>query len=68
VAEVVRGGAAQKAGVREGDVIVSVDGRAARGPRDVADAVQRRKPGDRVVVVVKRGDRELTLRATLGSR
>src|SRR3954454_17893105 len=67
VADVVRGGAAQKAGVREGDVIVSVDARPARGPGDVADAVQRRKPGDRVVVVVKRGDRELTLRVTLGS-
>ena len=68
VAEVVRGAAAQKAGVREGDVIVSVDGRAARGAGDVAEAVRRRKPGDRVVVVVRRGDRELTLRATLGSR
>jgi putative serine protease PepD len=68
VADVVRGGAAQKAGVREGDVIVSVDGRAARGAGDVAEAVRRRKPGDRVVVVVRRGDRELTLRATLGSR
>src|SRR4051794_2056886 len=68
VAGVVRGGAAQKAGIRRGDVIVSIDGRPARGPGDVAEAVQRHKPGDRIVVVVKRGDRELTLRATLGRR
>src|SRR3954452_23955339 len=60
VADVVRGGAAQKAGIRKSDVIVSVDGRRARGPRDVAAAVQRRKPGDRVAVVVRRGDRQLT--------
>ena len=68
VVEVVPNGAAARAGVREGDVIVSVDGRPARGQGDVARAVQRRKPGDRIVVVVRRGDREVTLRARLGTR
>ena len=68
VVEVVPNGAAARAGMREGDVIVSVDGRPARGPGDVARAVQRRKPGDRIVVVVRRGDRDITLRARLGSR
>src|SRR5215217_3935917 len=41
VAQVERGGAAQKAGIRRGDVIVSVEGRAVRGPDAVAAAVQR---------------------------
>jgi putative serine protease PepD len=68
VSEIVRGGGAQRAGVREGDVIVSVDGRPAREPGDVARAVQRRKPGDRIEVVVRRGEREVTLRARLGTR
>jgi S1-C subfamily serine protease len=68
VVEVVPNGAAARAGLREGDVIVSVDGRPARGPGDVARAVRRRKPGDRIVVVVRRGDREVTLRARLGTR
>ena len=68
VNEVVRGGAAEKAGVRRGDVIVSVDGRRTRAQRDVAGAVGRRKVGDTVAIVVRRGDREVTLRAKLGER
>ena len=68
VVEVVERGAAARAGMREGDVIVSVDGRPARGPGDVARAVQRRKPGDRIAVVVRRDARELTLRPRLGTR
>jgi S1-C subfamily serine protease len=68
VVEVVPDEAADDAGIREGDVIVSVDGRPARGPGDVARAVQRRKPGDRVVVVVRRDGREVTARVVLGTR
>jgi len=68
VVDVVRRGAADRAGIREGDVVVSVDGRPAREPGDVARAVQRRKPGDQVTVVVRRDDRRLTLRAKLGKR
>jgi len=68
VGQVERGGAAQKAGIRRGDVIVSVEGRAVRGPDGVAGAVQRHKPGDRVEVVVERDGRRVTVSATLGSR
>jgi putative serine protease PepD len=63
-----RRGAAQKAGIRRLDVIVSVDGRPARGPGDVAKAVQRRKPGDRIEVVLERNGRRVTVQATLGKR
>ena len=68
VTEVVRGGSAEKAGVRRGDAIVSVDGRRTGSQRDVARAVTRRKVGDTVAVVVRRGDREVTLRAKLAER
>ena len=68
VEEVARGAAAAKAGVRRGDVIVSVDGRRTRSQRDLARAVTRRKIGDTVAVVVRRGNRELTLRAKLTER
>jgi S1-C subfamily serine protease len=68
VQQVVRGGSAQKAGIRRGDVIVSVDGRRTRAPEDLVRAVARHKPGETAVVVVRRGDRELTVRAKLGTR
>ena len=63
-----RNGAAQKAGIRRLDVIVSVDGRPVRGLGDVPEAVQRRKPGDRVEVVLERDGRRVTVQATLGKR
>jgi putative serine protease PepD len=68
VAQVVPGGAADKAGVRRGDAIASVDGRPTRSPADVARVVARHKPGETVAVVVRRDGRERTLRATLGTR
>jgi putative serine protease PepD len=68
VADVVHGGAADTAGIRSGDAIVSVDGGRTRTPDDVARAVARHKPGETVTVVVRRGSRQLTLRAKLGSQ
>jgi S1-C subfamily serine protease len=68
VTDVVSGGPADDAGVREGDTTVSVDGRRARESGDVADAVQRRRPGDRITVVVRRDGREVELRVRLGTR
>ena len=68
VTDVVSGGPADDAGLREGDAIVSVDGRRVREAGDVADAVQRRRPGDRVRIVARRGGREVTVTARLGTR
>jgi putative serine protease PepD len=68
IAGLEAGGPAADAGLRRGDVIVSVDGRAVRSARDVASAVQRRRVGDRVTVVVRRGGRRVTVRAKLEQR
>ena len=68
VSEVVRGGAADDAGIREGDTIVSVDGQAVRSARDLARAVQRHRVGETVDVVIRRGDRRITVRAKLEAR
>jgi putative serine protease PepD len=68
VASVVRGGPAADAGVRRGDVIVSIDGRPVRSSADVVREVQRHRVGDRVAVVVRRGERRLELRVRLDAR
>lgn len=54
--------------VEEGDVIVSVDGRAADSPSVVREAVRAHRPGDTVTIVVRRGAEELTIHPVLGER
>ena len=65
---VTPGGPAQRAGLRTGDVVVSVDGHAVSEPGDVTDALDGSEPGDSVEVEIERdGDRE-RLDITLGTR
>ena len=68
VAGVVAGGPADDGGLRVGDRIVSVGGRAISEPADVASAVVARKPGDEVRIRVRRGGSERTLTVKLGTR
>jgi S1-C subfamily serine protease len=63
-----RDGPAARAGLREDDVIVAIDGREVRRPDDVAETVERRRPGERVEIVAQRGERRVTLRAELAER
>jgi S1-C subfamily serine protease len=68
VAQVTPRGPADDAGVRDGDVIVELGGRAVHSPNDLARAIARRSPGDAVEVVVERGGRRVTARAELAER
>jgi len=68
VADLVRGGPAEAAGVRRGDVIKRVDGEAVQDPEDVAAAIGDNEPGDEVSVVVERDGLTRTLDVTLGKR
>lgn len=65
IAEVVSGGAAQKAGVKAGDVLVSIDGKAVKKGSAVQEAINRYRPGDEVTLVVLRKGKELSLKAKL---
>jgi S1-C subfamily serine protease len=68
VGQTVDGGPAAKAGLRQGDRIVRIAGADVREPDDVSTAVNARKPGDKVeIVVVRDGDRR-TLNVTLGAQ
>jgi serine protease Do len=68
VANVTPGSAAEVAGLRTGDVITSIDGKAVKGAQDVTAAVSGRKPGDQIKVTVRRGDETKTLDVKLGER
>lgn len=62
---VVRGSPAEKAGVRPDDLVFRVDGRTIRTCRDFDEALETRRPGETVAVVLKRGQRMLSVELTL---
>jgi DNA-binding NtrC family response regulator len=59
IVDVTPGGIADVAGLREGDVIVAVDGKRIAGTLDYAFRVLRREPGERVTLVVSREGRHI---------
>ena len=57
-----------KAGLKAGDIIVEFDGKAVKDLYEYTDALQARKPGDTVSIVVLREGARVRLTATLGRR
>ena len=66
--DVVDGGPAADAGLRDGDLITKVDGDEARDADAVRDAVTAKMPGDELRVEVRRGDETETFDVELGAR
>jgi putative serine protease PepD len=66
VAQVVSGGAAEKAGVRTGDVITALDDRIVTSSVDLTAAVRSTPPGKTVTLTVERGGSSRTVQVTLG--
>lgn len=66
IADVVPGGPAQLAGVQKGDQILSVDGKSTDSYLALRRAIEAHRVGDTVAVKVRRGEKEITLRVTLG--
>lgn len=64
---VTKGGPADKAGLKAGDVITSVDGKPIEDATDLIAQIRSRAPGDRIKVTYRRGGRESTVEVTLGS-
>jgi len=68
VAAVETGTPAETAGVQKGDIVVSVDGTAVTGPRDLTRIIAGDEPGAKVALVVLRKGQEMTIDVTLGTR
>ncbi len=57
----IREGPLAKSGLREGDVVESVDGRAVSSPRSFQRAIRRKRPGQRVRLELRRGDERVAI-------
>jgi putative serine protease PepD len=62
---VTAGGPADKAGIKEGDVITAIDGARTEGADAVIAAIRSHQPGQKVTVTVERGGTSHTVTATL---
>jgi len=68
VEQVVPGHAAEKAGVRHGDVIVSVDGEMLEDTRELIDTISAMPPGTEVELGIIRNGKRQDLKVTLEER
>ena len=68
VVSLVSGGPAQRAGIAEGDLIVTFDGKPVAGADALSGLVQARQPGDTVQVVFERNGSSRTVSVTLGTK
>lgn len=65
VNEVVEGGSAAGAGIKENDVIVGIDGKGVKTMAELQEALAKHRPGDKVKVKIVRDKKEKTLEVTL---
>jgi S1-C subfamily serine protease len=65
---VAKGSGAEKAGLRQNDVILSIDGQKMSSPDDVAALVRRHSPGETVAVTINRAGKVMTVNVTLGTK
>ncbi|MFD0683157.1 S1C family serine protease [Actinomadura fibrosa] len=64
---VTKGGPADKAGLKAGDVITQLDGKPIEDATDLIAQIRSRAPGDKVKVTYQRSGKEATVEVTLGS-
>jgi serine protease Do len=66
ITEVTEGSAAEKAGLKEGDVITQIDKEKVTGPDDLYKIVGKHKPDDKVAITYLRDGKQSSSNITLG--
>jgi len=68
ITNVTKGSAAEKAGLKNGDVIIKINDKKVDDPNSLSDVVTSFKPKDEVTVYFMRDGKEQSAKATLGER
>ena len=68
VLQVQNGTPADQAGIKAGDVIISVDGQQMNQVEDLIAVLHQHSPGDTIPVVIERNNQQQTLSVTLGNQ
>ncbi len=68
ISDFAENSAAEKAGIKKGDVIFEVEGRTVRSAPELQEAIGRKRPGDEVLVKVNRGGEIKEIEITLFNR
>jgi serine protease DegQ len=68
IAGVVRGGPADRAGMRPGDILLAVQGKKVSSTNDMMNLIAALPPGDKAQMTVMRKNRETTIAVTVGRR
>ncbi len=65
---VMPGGPAERAGVKEGDLLRRINGERMHSPQELSDEIADFKPGEQVEIVLRRDGERVILKATLAAR
>jgi len=68
ITDVVSGGPAEKAGVRPGDVLVAVNGKAVANSSAVLNTIAVLRPGDEATLTLIRDQAEISVKVVAGTR
>ncbi|MFT3682540.1 MAG: PDZ domain-containing protein [Ferruginibacter sp.] len=68
IAEVVKGSAAEKAGLKKGDIITKIGDEKINGPDELTETIRAKKPKEEIKVVYKRDGKESSVKAVLGEK
>ena len=68
IGRVQQGGASEKAGIKDKDVILSVDGISVNSTGQLQEQINKHRPGDRVEVLIKRGNKRQPYNVTLRNK
>ncbi|MGZ8290062.1 MAG: Do family serine endopeptidase [Telluria sp.] len=68
IAGVVRGGPADKAGIKPGDILLDVEGKKVATTADMLNLIAQLVPGQKAKMTVMRRDSEATVNVTVGKR
>jgi serine protease Do len=67
IEKIVENGAAEKAGIQVGDLVLKVNGKDIKGRQNLIETIRAYMPGERIEVIIKRAEKELTFNVVLGN-